>query len=644
MNQGAAQGPAAMGSSPLTTTATATSLKPKTMQQQQDKERHRFLGNSAKQVSSEKPIDPTMTKDLIELQRLRNTKWLPPLSDAARNVSLAPSKRTTNASKKEEAIARLMNQTALPNIPLNKGRFPASELRKCHELRKHLKNNPNKRFLIELRDRANRIDEKRVKRMAELKKAQEANGNVSWDLLRPLSRDPVFGKFIKSLNEFGHELGYSYDTTDSEPNPERLSVTANSTRRTPETPSTLKLKPKKPNNAGVSGGAVSFPGIKCSVGEQDLDALILAIETSVFRAKRKGDCSIRGNEMNEKQVQHSGYQFGRPPLLPAGKGEDYVETFKQMTDFGHDVAESLHQSQKDKQMFSNITPARGGKKNSLRPTSNLEDPLTFPPPTPSSPSERRKNPSKQRRQDFLHWQSTGQQDLHTLLCARVQSRLEASQDKSRLQKVLDILNQETKVNFYLHSPTDPKHWMSVLPHIWVKESDELMKELENPILKLARRNMKDGANGPSVTAASIFKEREKITALIATHAKSTALAGHQRRDSIITAARRLDEYTKLTEGKDIVAERLATQEMFTESHLEALFGGKKPAAAGTAAPGTAATLAPAAMSAAMARRVSQRAPSMMRNTSVGPHAAVSVTNSVLKSGVAVRFHSPESST
>ncbi|KAJ3031352.1 UNVERIFIED_CONTAM: hypothetical protein HDU68_004769 [Siphonaria sp. JEL0065] len=425
-----------------------------------------------------------------------------------------------------------------------------------------------------LRERALKIDEKNAKMSIEMQKAQESSGSLSWDLLRPLSRDPVFGKYIQTLNEFGHELGF-INASDADLKPTSATATTTST---PETPNTKKGKP--PTNKNIIKSNLS--GIKCSVGDADLDKLILMIEKSVFRAKRKGDCAIPGNALQDKN--ETVYEFGKPSILKDGEAEEYAESFRQLVHFGEEVTESIGQIQKDKASFSNITPPRGKGRN-LNLASYLPKPIEVEqdmnqalgfskPPTPKEP---RKNPSKQRRQDFLKWQQNGQTELKKALKARLLDRLEASKDNSRLLKVLNVLQEDIKVDFYLHSAADPKHWMSVLPHIWVKDSDELLKELDNPLLKLnARRNM--NSNAPVVTAASIYKERAMITALVNVYQKTSSIAGHQRRDSIIAACRRLDEYQKMMEGKDIVAERLATADLFSESHLEALFGKKQPLA------------------------------------------------------------------
>ncbi|ORY46064.1 hypothetical protein BCR33DRAFT_784173 [Rhizoclosmatium globosum] len=418
-----------------------------------------------------------------------------------KRVSMRTDKATLGKTK-DDLLERLMVRNALPNIPLNKGRFPAKQSQSS--------------FYHWFEGEALEIDEKNAKRAIELQKAQEQNGNYSWDLIRPLSRDPVFGKYIQMLNTCGHNNGFA---TISK-----------------------KVLNFKSQSKDVKSNS---HGIKCSVGDVDLDKLIQDIEISVFRAKRKGDCAIRGNDLNEKE--EFVYSYGKPSALSNGQGDEYGESFKQLTQFG-----------------------------SEKTTINDNDAGFSKPPTAP---EQRKDPSKQRRQDFLKWQADGQVELKKALKARVQDRLEASKDKARLAKVLDIIEHDIKVDFYLHSTNDPKHWMSVLPHIWVPNSDELMKELDNPILKqLNRRNANGGA--PAVTAASIFKERAFVTALMNTHAKATALAGHQRRESIIASSRRMDEYQKMVEGKDIVVERSITAELFSESHLEALFGKKAVVAPG----------------------------------------------------------------
>ncbi|TPX76883.1 hypothetical protein CcCBS67573_g01878 [Chytriomyces confervae] len=571
----------------------------------------RLVGNSAKLVLKERPLDPA-TCDSSELERLRALKWLPPLADTSRVVSSthfaqllktngkAEGASQTNSNRmKHETMKRLLKETTLPNINLTKGRFPAKELKKCHDMKNQLRvksvvfalesasNNPKQRFLLSIREQAQQLEQKVAKRTAEIESAQQ-NVSIMWDLLRPLSRDPFFGKFIQQLQALGSESGYvrqvssiSQNDKASIPPSARSSTVRTASRKSSKrnqsiTTSTIETRITTPESAQLSEKLKKLN--KTSLGSKSLDNLIVNIDNSVFRPKKKGARAIRGNE--EDADARDLYAFGKPGGLKPGAAEEYAETFRSMVGIGSEMGHTLHKVERDKRNFSDIRETRSGKLNTPQmentrqqdPTLTKSQSLGF--SKPPTPRNERKDPSKQRRRDFLKWQAAGQADLVGALKSRETDRLEACTDLKRIQKVMDVLQEDIKVDFYLHGTNDPKHWMSTLPHIWVPDSDELLKELDNPILKQLNARKHKGANVPLITVASLNRERAAINSLITQHSKSVAIAGHGRRESILTATRRQDEYQKLIEGKDVLAERAALSEMFDESHLDILFGRK----------------------------------------------------------------------
>ncbi|KAJ3222728.1 hypothetical protein HDU81_009638 [Chytriomyces hyalinus] len=559
----------------------------------------RLVGNSAKLVLKERPLDPA-TNDASELERLRALKWLPPLPDTSRVVASThfadlwkthskdkAVSQTSSNRMKHETMKRLMKETTLPNINLTKGRFPSKELKKCQDMKNQLRNNPKQRFLLSIREQAQQLEQKAAKRTAEIESAQQ-NVSIMWDLLRPLSRDPFFGKFIQQLQALGSESGYvrqassiSQNDKASIPPSARSSTVRTASRKSSKrnqsiTTSTIETRLTTPESAQLSEKLKKLN--KTSLGSKSLDNLIVDIDSSVFRPKKKGARAIRGNE--EDADGRDLYAFGKPCGLKPGAAEEYAETFRSMVGIGTEMNHTLHKVERDKRNFSDIRETRSGKLHTPQMESTRQQDTTLTksqslgfskPPTPRN---ERKDPSKQRRRDFLKWQAAGQADLVGALKSRETDRLEACTDMERLQKVMDVLQQDIKVDFYLHGTNDPKHWMSTLPHIWVPDSDELLKELDNPILKQLNARKHKGANVPLITVASLNKERAAINSLITQHSKSVAIAGHGRRESILTATRRQDEYQKLIEGKDVLAERAVLSEMFDESHLDILFGRK----------------------------------------------------------------------
>ncbi|KAJ3110971.1 hypothetical protein HK100_002849 [Physocladia obscura] len=79
--------------------------------------------------------------------------------------------------------------------------------------------------------------------------------------------------------------------------------------------------------------------------------------------------------------------------------------------------------------------------------------------------------------------------------------------------------------------------------------------LKNPMLQhlTMRRNANIGITTTQV--ANLYKEKAMLTALIAAHQTTITQAGHIRKDSVANAARKLEEYEHLLEGRDIALER-----------------------------------------------------------------------------------------
>jgi hypothetical protein len=93
----------------------------------------------------------------------------------------------------------------------------------------------------------------------------------------------------------------------------------------------------------------------------------------------------------------------------------------------------------------------------------------------------------------------------------------------------------------------------------ISDINERLKELEPGILAFKQSKNRRGGTNISSNMASI-REKALNAALLATHAKMAAHAGHQRTESMLLCAKRLEEFQHLFEGKDIVAERAAAED------------------------------------------------------------------------------------
>ncbi|KAI8854050.1 hypothetical protein BC829DRAFT_241191 [Chytridium lagenaria] len=185
----------------------------------------------------ERPINPTIVEDQAEIQRLKTSKWLPPLAESARALTTPNAKSSSRSPggtsdsahvgmggaaspsgapyspnhrkkslddkprsprKHHNSLPRI-ESTSLPNIPLSNNRFPRKELKRATQAKKALWSNPNRRFIVAIAERAFKEEARARHREEEIKKVQEASGAIAWHIIRPLSRDPKFGRYIVAL-------------------------------------------------------------------------------------------------------------------------------------------------------------------------------------------------------------------------------------------------------------------------------------------------------------------------------------------------------------------------------------------------------------------------------------------------------------
>ncbi|KAJ3410218.1 hypothetical protein HDV05_004013 [Chytridiales sp. JEL 0842] len=510
-----------------------------------------IFGEDRSSLLADVAIDPTQPSSA---EQLKAAKWLPPLAESARAlttpaISTQPKRPGTKSS--EARPRRLMDAppSQLPNIPLAKDRFPVDEIKKAKKLASHIRSNPNMTFLVALKEKALKQEESAKRREEKLKRSQETKG-IAWDMIRPLSRDPQFGKYIVQLSHLSKDpnmVARIFNTEENEDGDQDISadnIKSTSSLATGSHPPSRKSKVKKP----LSPIQPATPPKKL-VKNNSLTELRGMIEKSVFRPRPKGAPMYQ-----HKEEPLDNYQFGRPQGYDEDRGEEYSRTFKDITSLGNQVVENLKLSEHDKRNFS----ARRGKRLSgdryVEYSNEGSNEFISHSGTPSTAPKKKQSPALKHRNQFLECQQEAQKELAKTLADRRRDRLKACRSASTLKPVLRVLRHDMKDGFNVHSHNDAKSWMSVLPYIWVENINERLKVLEPGIVTYSKgqggRHRRGGAN----ITGGVASIKEKMS-LFALFLKDAALAGHQRMDSLIDCAERLQEYQHLMEGKDIVADR-----------------------------------------------------------------------------------------
>ncbi|KAJ3099595.1 hypothetical protein HDU97_002943 [Phlyctochytrium planicorne] len=529
----------------------------------------------------ERSINPTVI-DPSEIQRLKNSKWfgtaeefqLPPLAESARALttpnlkastptslpsveqdsgskpslspSQQPSAKTENDQKppaKRHIRLPKIESTSLPNIPLSNNRFPRKELKRASQCKKALVSNPSKRFVVAIAERAFREEAKAKHREEEIKKVQEASGAIAWHIIRPLSRDPKFGRYIAALQNANTENHNPSQFPESSGRPETSESNA-----TEPADSNNPHHSKQTKERNKAHRAKELTPLQASTSFTELQK---AIAKSVFRPKRRKELQAASPAPYDEEP----YVFGKPAVLHDEHVEEYSRTFKELVVLGSNIRDTLKGSETDKHNFSIGRSKVFVEQQSLKPG---PEPVLPKPPTARSdaltPKNQRRNPAVFHRQQFIEVQTKGKQHLTEILEARRKDRLDTCMDKERLRPVFRLVEDDIKAQINFKNDAT---WIGHLPYLWVADAEERLKNRETDGHQTKTFVVRRGATNIAAIIAQA-KERAAMTNLLSAHGRFAALAGHNRQDSIVLAAKKMEEFQKLMEGRDIIAERSIT--------------------------------------------------------------------------------------
>ncbi|KAJ3330175.1 hypothetical protein HDU76_006259 [Blyttiomyces sp. JEL0837] len=522
--------------------------------------------------------------------------------------------RRKKQRERDESLKRLRTKQnmGLPSIPLTKDRFPTKEIRKGQVLKKHLKSNSHMMFLIAIKEKALRMEAKAKQREEEIRKVQESNGSIAWDIIRPLSRDPKFAIYIASLNAIGKE--YYRDSLPTSPDSSSLKSSRQGSRYG-ETNSeagdldTDTILPRKSISSARSGNGagVEDGGHDGGAGERRSDRA-----GNVSDGKKEGgmsskkDGSVKSGSGGGLGVSGGSGVGGNAGGSVGGKSGHGGH--------GHGHGHGHHQAKTPKLATSTsladlravveksvFRPKRKGERAMRDHDNGANDPYRYGKPTGvrdedieeylktfkeianlghhvsdtirsserdkrsfSAFSKQRKISDHQELGTSLPDTSGSKNQNQQRSCSIVRPvRLDPStthrNDFMSLQAEAErSLNETIKARYKdrMEAFNDATNWMSVLPYLWISDANERMKALESGFQVFKpHSNSRRGAANLSGNMQAI-KERNMISALINTHGRAAVQAGHQRNDSILLASRRLEEYQHMVEGRDIVAERM----------------------------------------------------------------------------------------
>ncbi|KAJ3028790.1 hypothetical protein HDV00_010020 [Rhizophlyctis rosea] len=428
-------------------------------------------------------LDPTGTEK-ENVEKIIKSKW--------RSTPVTPSKK-----KRKEGEGDMRGMRVFPILSVHKAAstFPMREVRKGEGVKKHVQFNPTTRFLLSYHDRAVRDEErKRAYEEAAHQIAVANDKKFDWSIVRPLSRDPEFARYIQGLMDRGSRNGtpshFPTSTSSLPLPPSRASrstlalsrqssfrssrpttTQTTSSQSTSTTPSTPQRRPSQsqrlvlPTLAGHRG-LISRGAGGGGVGEGSWQDLRKAVEGSVFRMRRTGKGGGKEGEGQEEEE----YVFGRPEGIDEDTGDQFHKAFEEIEALGTKVHEKSAVADTDKVAFA------GGKKvktpfspGTQSRTGSSKSSITHPTSadtTPLKSKSKRENPTELHHYDILATGRAGRAQLSATLKSRRQDRLEACKTVEGHRQIGKLVDMDLGANVKYGPSRKPRPvWDGVVPYM-----------------------------------------------------------------------------------------------------------------------------------------------------------------------------------
>ncbi|KAI9208019.1 uncharacterized protein BJ171DRAFT_636512 [Polychytrium aggregatum] len=456
----------------------------------------RILINGILAAAKEAPIDPT---DSSEAQRLKKTKWLPPLAVPLQSPQSRPS---THGSKSGSEIKRLTATRATDS-------FPLKEMQSSNRLKKRLKYNPNGKFIL-------RFQEQGILQEARLRERQEAarknDQGIDWTRIRPLSRDPRFMRYIQGLHERGLSMADPFESTRL---PEAQSPEAMIGRMTFE-----KSLVEKAQSSQDLGKLPSLPSTAL-----DMDHRRTAFKFFMPKSARAVHTA--------QSLDDEPHQFGRPQGLEEESSEEFVKAFRDLVSLGETVRDKKRKVERETKEFGISKPTLTPGIRIQSPASNdnvgkakSDTTLSKPDTSRSFASRRvvRKTPSELHN-DFYEYQRQELKNLRETIQDRKTRRVQACRDAASVLPVIGIVKRDMVP--IRERPREPgiSQWHKHVAHLWVPNIEEAVRA-SIAEKKRQKREKEDEEKRKAEQRAAAAATSEREEASTATHLPKIPQAVH----------------------------------------------------------------------------------------------------------------------
>ncbi|KAK5665381.1 hypothetical protein QVD99_007733 [Batrachochytrium dendrobatidis] len=312
--------------------------------------------NTMDSIALDAPFDPTVYNP-IEVERLRKSKWLPPIVETAKLTHT--SVKRVDSLRQPQTLARKSDEFSRAFKPRGGDRFPMSEFIESEKRKKLLMVNSKIRFVHQMHDDALA----RQHKIETLERTQNANIALTynWTSIKLLGKNIKFQQYISALEKRGMEHTVK-SIAQGQPSaivektdillPTSLDRNSNPTSSSqskysqfPQLHHSVQsplLCDEESNNQHLINHGNDANVTFCPTHLKQADSLETirdSIDASRFRPKRKGGLSLRNHSDESAILFQNNYIFGKPVDFDHTDDDEFNHTFAEIINLGNAIAD-----------------------------------------------------------------------------------------------------------------------------------------------------------------------------------------------------------------------------------------------------------------------------------------------------------------